>query len=706
MTIAVFVIRMTGAVLPQMRAVEGRRARGRRLGLLGLAVLSVWPAPARAGGVVTNLTLSNFYGALLGGGQVVFKTNGTLTLTATIDQATATVLDASGQSVTLSGGGAVRLFTVRPEVKLTLLSLTLANGKSTNGGAIYNDGGVVIATNCTFYGNRAVGAAGTNGVAGADDTGIGRDGGGGTAGGSAAGGAVYNLGTLQLCRCALLANSASGGAGGNGGNGGAGGFSGGAGGAGGRAGTGCGGAIFNQQSLLLSECSFASNSVMGGDGGAGGAAGSGPWQAGFLGNGQPGGSGAGGAVYNSGTVTLLGCLFVTNSATGGKAANAGTDASGEGAEGPAGGDGLGGAVDNERELGMANCTFYGNGVSGGAAGDGSPGALICGDGGNGGTGAGGGLFNLGTASLTNCTWQTNAAAGGAGGKGATGGWTVGQPGAAGAVRGGAVATGAGTLLLKNCLLANSASGGNGFGSMTDGGHNLSSDASCAFTAPGSMNEVDPKLGDLGDNGGYTLTVPLPPDSPAIDAGEDLPAISTDQRRVARPFGAHTDIGAFEYATTLLSGRIMWRANVPLAGVVVTLNSPTGDDLTTVTGADGRFVFTNVDQASYMLSPQTGGVGFNTNSYLFTVDSPAESLTNLDFLANPERIVSNLAPANQARRLTAIGVPGQLYQFAASTNLVTWELLGAETAADANGNFEYADADAQTIPRRFYRTVGQ
>ena len=95
--------------------------------------------------------------------------------------------------------------------------------------------------------------------------------------------------------------------------------------------------------------------------------------------------------------------------------------------------------------------------------------------------------------------------------------------------------GSGGKLERNCL-----------GNITDGGHNLSSDASCAFTAVGSMNNTDPKLGPLADNGGPTLTMALLPGSPAIDAGSAVGAPATDQRGVPRPQGAGVDIGAFEY----------------------------------------------------------------------------------------------------------------------------------------------------------------
>jgi predicted outer membrane repeat protein len=66
--------------------------------------------------------------------------------------------------------------------------------------------------------------------------------------------------------------------------------------------------------------------------------------------------------------------------------------------------------------------------------------------------------------------------------------------------------------------------------------------------------ADPRLGALGDYGGATQTIPLLPGSSAIDAGDDGLCPATDQRSVARPQGAHCDIGAFEkeLATVALS----------------------------------------------------------------------------------------------------------------------------------------------------------
>jgi len=50
------------------------------------------------------------------------------------------------------------------------------------------------------------------------------------------------------------------------------------------------------------------------------------------------------------------------------------------------------------------------------------------------------------------------------------------------------------------------------------GYNLSSDTACDFDATGDMNNIDPKLGPLQNNGGPTQTEALLAGSPAIDAG--------------------------------------------------------------------------------------------------------------------------------------------------------------------------------------------
>jgi CSLREA domain-containing protein len=106
-----------------------------------------------------------------------------------------------------------------------------------------------------------------------------------------------------------------------------------------------------------------------------------------------------------------------------------------------------------------------------------------------------------------------------------------------------------TASLKNTIVAYNTDGGwfNCDGTAyTSAGYNLSSDGSCTnFTAPGDLNNTDPLLGLLQNNGGFTPTRALLSGSPAINAGTNTDCPATDQRGVARPQGGVCDIGAFE-----------------------------------------------------------------------------------------------------------------------------------------------------------------
>ncbi len=108
------------------------------------------------------------------------------------------------------------------------------------------------------------------------------------------------------------------------------------------------------------------------------------------------------------------------------------------------------------------------------------------------------------------------------------------------------------VVLLNSIIANNI-GGNcyiqGTAKFADGSYNLSSDNTCNLTETGDMENTDPKLGPLANNGGRTKThLPLK-GSPVIDAGLPPPLIppglETDQRGIHRPQGQRADIGAVE-----------------------------------------------------------------------------------------------------------------------------------------------------------------
>jgi hypothetical protein len=91
--------------------------------------------------------------------------------------------------------------------------------------------------------------------------------------------------------------------------------------------------------------------------------------------------------------------------------------------------------------------------------------------------------------------------------------------------------------------------------MTSKGYNLSSDSTCNFSGAGDLNNTNPMLGPLQNNGGPTATMALLSGSPAIDAGNPTGCtdgqghlLKTDQRGRPRPDTediSGCDMGAYE-----------------------------------------------------------------------------------------------------------------------------------------------------------------
>lgn len=86
------------------------------------------------------------------------------------------------------------------------------------------------------------------------------------------------------------------------------------------------------------------------------------------------------------------------------------------------------------------------------------------------------------------------------------------------------------------------------GSVVSMGHNMQDDTGigCNLVGAGDQVVTDTLIGPLGNYGGATQTHALLSGSPAIDAGDDASAPSIDQRGIARPSGAASDIGAYEF----------------------------------------------------------------------------------------------------------------------------------------------------------------
>ena len=165
------------------------------------------------------------------------------------------------------------------------------------------------------------------------------------------------------------------------------------------------------------------------------------------------------------------------------------------------------------------------------------------------------LCDNATAYCVNNTFGWNTDSAGTGGSGGhTSNWVYAANGANGVARGGGIARLSGTLNQANNIIAYN-SPTNSYGTLVDLGHNISSDGSCNFTGAGSLNNTDPSIQPLADNGGPTLTLALSLGSPAIDTGVSAGAPAMDQRGFPRGVYDPSDIGAFELCGPRISDAV-------------------------------------------------------------------------------------------------------------------------------------------------------
>ena len=94
---------------------------------------------------------------------------------------------------------------------------------------------------------------------------------------------------------------------------------------------------------------------------------------------------------------------------------------------------------------------------------------------------------------------------------------------------------------------------------------------------------NPNLGALGNFGGSTPTIPLLAGSSAINTGNDATCAATDQRGVARPQGAHCDIGAFEQDDFIAPTVDTFTATTPTNNLNIPITAFTASDARVVTG---------------------------------------------------------------------------------------------------------------------------
>lgn len=298
----------------------------------------------------------------------------------------------------------------------------------------------------------------------------------------------------------------------------------------------------------------------------------------------------GGAVYNSGHLSLLRCKVTSSKCDGqgGGIFNMGTVSVSDSTVAYDQAVGDGGGICNAQDILIQRC------------------AVFC----NTSQGSGGGIQEIGTAVYINSTFASNTAAGTGGGINDAGS-TINMYNCTVSLNsasfGGGLAVpafGASTTL-RNSIVAGNSPGVptpapdvsdvflDGSGILISLGHNLI--GTTAGTGPGSflpsdLLNVNPKLGTLKDNGGTTLTMELLPGSPAINTGDNgllLPSMTTDQRATFnRIINGTVDIGAFEY----IAPRVL------KSGALATLSTCVAGPCNYGTGADLRRAIRSIQKS--------------------------------------------------------------------------------------------------------------
>jgi hypothetical protein len=553
------------------------------------------------------------------------------------------------------------------------------------GGAVFLETGSLMASNCVFSGNRAGFGSGLIYVASSAQP--------------AQGGAFHlESGGANFKACSFVNNQVQGGLGGTGGDGGS-------------------GAIFSKGDLVLTGCILSSNACFGGSG------------VNFSGytNTGPIPAGRGGSVCSLGSLTAVDSVFLSNAVAGGFND---TGPSFDETNSPVGGRGEGGAIYSSNALLLIRSTFAANQATGG---HGSHPSWA------GGAGEGGAIHaELNAVTLTNVTFAANQARGGlglaysgrgddtrgVGGAGLAGAifcdrvtlvgvnltiadnQALGGNGApnvladmyrsAGDALGGGIFNTNASVILQNSIVANNlinttnSSPENAYGPIIDGGNNISSDASCNFTNAASLNNTDPVLGPLGDYGGPTPTMPLLAGSPAIDRGNDAVAPPIDQRGHPRPFGAHSDTGAFESSPPYtIGGQVssFW---------VVTNASVAAGAISVSPDLAGRFALDGLGPGDYTVTPALLGLVFEPTNQTVTV---GPDVAGLAFKAYRFNGLTPEPSANSPGQIVFAAQPGQVWEIDRSTDLVNWQPLVTNTMP-ANGLLGFDDTVAGS--NRYYR----
>jgi len=228
----------------------------------------------------------------------------------------------------------------------------------------------------------------------------------------------------------------------------------------------------------------------------------------------------------------------------------------------------------------------------------------------------------------------------------------------------------------------------------DEGHNLSSDASCSFTAPGSLNNTDPVLGPLADYGGPTSAMALLAGSPALDTADAAFCPAADQRGTARPFGAGCDIGAFESAPPYTILGQVHGFKTPASGIQVAAPSAS-----TSVPPGGQIVLHGLATGTHLLSISSPECVFVPRTRSVTVGPDVVDVSFLSYRFNA-LVIERLSAS--AVRCVFAGEDGATYRVLSGTELSGFTPYSTNQA-QANGLFEFMEGTVGS-PKRFFQVV--
>jgi hypothetical protein len=102
------------------------------------------------------------------------------------------------------------------------------------------------------------------------------------------------------------------------------------------------------------------------------------------------------------------------------------------------------------------------------------------------------------------------------------------------------------------------------------------------------------------------------------------------------------------------------------------------------------------------TPPTGFTGSDSFNYILTPSSGPNIQDEITVEVDISFIAGATMNGGQAS-MQFVGVPNTLYDIEASTDLINWTVVGT-VESDANGLFQFQDANSASFPVRFYRTM--